>query len=1434
MNFNHDLLAALLSALENAGISCGAGVALRVQQIFMLQGIQSWDDLARARHLIGPVVARSKEEQARFQQVFRTLVQQHVKTVTPAPPDLEQKREAINKKAWGIAIGSCIAVFVIAIGIYFFTSRESEQPYRIALEGPQQAYTGQSVSFLAVTDTFHTWSQLAWDFGDGNLATYTGDNVQANHIFKTAGSFPVIVTAWSDSVQVKDTLQVKVLYDSTCTVVPGFTVSNDKKPNINAEIRFTNTSTGKCITRYEWDFNDNTRTENKSATDTLPFVHRFTERGSYDVTLKAFTADTVFEFTRPVSISDNDEIIPLAEFQPLQKSNETVTKLRHHRFGLTILLLVLLLLLPLLFVLMRFYYRKKQLNKLFDRHYHPQQAATAPYTFKTETGDAGIRSDKTLSELAFRLRQSEKNDQLQFDIYDTIAHTIQHAGFPKIIFDEENLQPEYLVIADAGSGRNQQAELFKQLLETLGMYRVHMVVFYYSGSMETLFSNTHPEGIPLSRVAVQYSRARLLVYSDGYSLLNEHTSDGFVTWAAKVFSTWKHRALLTPVPRYNWDEDERKLLHLFRVYPATLNGHLLMAGDFMRNKYQLMPRKNAAPAVHPFTGSLRYYKKYFSRPGDALLYRWLLALSVPEQVNWENTLLAGKAVEARYCGPNEQLVTFDNLLRLTAIDWLQQGQLSPKHRAELYHELQQEPDAEALQRDINRELLVQTEKADPPENSAAALSKKIQLALLRYQLRDKNAGTHEEQELHYLQQQGLLGRFANTEVVKETRGYTTFKPRRDFWVRMLGFSIMIAGVFFLFRNPLLTFTEKITGTKPKTEIITDSLAYFNNRAAQQMNADPDLTNVFYAAKFLDSAKKHNAGNDDTLRYNIMLNAYRKGLYLYKEYKFQAAAKVLRDSTLTLYSGNVGGTLAQNLLHAEGVCSYYLGSDTSVFLKNVIPQGKIYASFNESPYYSAFLGYAQRASELNDQLTKSNFYSTYPNASENLNVLLTRPVDDISKQEYLLTVIPADPKTRPLLSIINAQGKELNSGYNSISMSLPGGSYHVKAKYAESTFDTLIRLNSNMKVLTSRESSEPQYYGFVISYKPGTGDPENLHIEVTDVRANARVYSVETTTSYNTLIQVPTRTRYRLEVSGIGNTGTRKPLQSVAMTSFLLKGEGPNLELGYNGEILFCNTLTQNPPGSGNITRTPVVTNMIAITGNKKWVTLNLTVLMPDGTPAANVLVNDEMHNHKLLGKTDARGKLKSYYEVNDVEIQGIPDELSLSLSRDGLNTEVGAKLTAGAISGEEQFVTLNFEDYRPYTIVFMPRDTNGAAIKTNRKYNREVADQLRKLYPNKKFLPLDDLNRYNPLGETSDSRVYENAAGRIELVFHTVNNDNDIRLELIVDDNTIMKKSDNSLPRAAIRTNAKEFEYAVADALSPKHRINWAEQLKLQPWYKPK
>lgn len=1439
MNFNHDLLAALLSTLENAGISCGAGVALRVQQIFMLQGIQSWDDLVRARHLIGPVVARSKEEQQRFQQAFGALVQQHVKTAAPPPPDMEQKREAINKKAWRIAIGSCIAVFVVAVGIYFFTSRETEQPYRIQINGPQQAFTGQSVSFLAVADTFHTWTQLTWDFGDGNRAAFTGDNSVANHVYTRAGSFPVIVTVWSDSAQVKDTLQIRVMLDTTCMVEPGFSVSNDEKPNINAEIRFTNTSAGKCITRYEWEFNDNTRAEKKPVTDTLPLVHRFTEQGTYDVTLKAFTADTFFEYTRQLIISDKNEIIPLAEFQPLQKSNETVTQLRHHRYGLTILLLVLLLLLPLLFILLRFYYRKKQLNRLFGKHYHPQQAATAPYAFKTESGDAGVRSDKTLSELAFRLRQPEKNDQLQFDIYDTIAHTIQHAGFPKIIFDEENLQPEYLVIADAGSGRNQQAELFKKLLETLGMYRVNMVVFYYSGSMEMLFSNTHPEGIPLSRVAVQYSRARLLVYSDGYNLLHEHTSDGFVTWAAKLFSTWKHRALLTPVPRYNWDEDERQLLQLFRVYPASLYGHLLMAGDFMRNKYQFVPRKNAVPALHPFTGNLRHYKKYISRPGDALLYRWLLALSVPEQVNWENTLLVGKAVEARYCGPNEQLLTFDNLLRITAIDWLQQGQLSPKHRAELYHELQQEPDAEALQRDINRELLVQTEKTDPPENSAAALSKKIQLALLRYQLRDKNAGTHEEQELHYLQQQGLLGRFANTEVVKETRGYTRFKPRRDFWVRMLGFSIMIAGAFFLFRNPLLTFTEKITGTKPKTVTVTDSLAYFNNRAAQHMNADPDASNVIYAARFLDSAKKYDTGKDDTLTYNMMLNAYRKGLYLYKDYKFQAAAKVLRDSTLTGYSGNAAGTLAQNLLHAEGVCCYYVSKDTIGFVRDnssLQPENSSWTGdFKKSPFYAAFRRYRERAVELNKKLKASSFYITYPNGDENLEVLLKSSNADLQKEMYLLTVLPADASTNPLLSIKNAQGKELKSGYNNISLSLPGGTYRIKAKYAESTFDTLIRLTGNMKVLTRRESSEPDYYGFIGIYKPGVGDPPGLSFDITDLQTMNTIGFYTTNLSTGRFfVNTKGIGRYQFNVFNNSDAQNPKPSQSFIVKSSRINENNINLELGYKKDKLYCNTLTESPPGSGNYTRKPVVTNIIAENGTKKLVVLNLTVLMPNGKPAAKVQVFDEMHRSKPLGITDATGKLKSFYEVNDNEIQGTPDELSLTLSRNGLSTAVGGKLTDGAMNGEEQFVTLTFEDYRLYTIVFMPHDTNGIAIQSGRKYNRLVADQLSKLYPDKKFLPVDELNlsTITSQGNFPGNWKYENAAGRIDLIFHTVKNDNDMRVEFIVNDNDIMLKQGKILPRAAIRTNAKEFEYAVADALSPKHRINWQEQLKLQPWYK--
>lgn len=1485
MNFNHDLLTALLSTLESTGISTGAGVALRVQQIFVLQGIQSWNDLARARHLIGPVVVRSREEQQRFHSAFTALIQQHVKTATPPPPAFEEERERINKRARKVAVLICATLLLLVPGIYILVNYLSrggdvKQPYSVSISvSSEKVMTGNDAVFRAVTDSFHSYSRYEWNFGDGAHTVSDSGDVQVNYSYSKAGKYNVVLQAWSDSVAVRDTLQLQVIYDTTCTVTPGFTVSNDAKPNLNAEIRFKNTSTGKCITRYEWNFNDGTRIENQKPTDAAPLIHRFEPAGTYDVTLRAFTADTFYTYTRPVVISDKNEIIPLAVFQPLEKSQVTATIIKSRGYGFFILLLLLLLLIPPLYLLMRFYLRKKQLNQFFEKHYHSDQATIPPYTYETETGNAGIRSDKIFGELAFRLRQPEKNDQLQFDVHDTITHTIQHAGFPKIIFDEENIQPEYLVIADAGSGRNQQAELFKQLLETLGMYRVHLVVFYYSGSMETLFNTSHPEGVPLARVAQQYSRARLLVYSDGHSLLNEHTSDGFATWAVRVFASWKFRALLTPVPRYCWDDEERKLAQLFRLYPAGLYGHLLMAGDFMKGRYQLVPRKNALPAIHPFSGSLRNYKKYFSRPEDKLLYRWLLALSVPEQVSWENTLLAGKAVEARYCGANEQLVTYDNLLRITAIEWLQQGQLSPNHRSELFRALQQEPDAEALQRDINRELLLQTEKTDPPENSAAALSKKIQLALLRYQLRDKNAGTNEEQELHFLQQNGLLGRFANTEVVKESKGYTQLKPGRAFWVRMLGFSIMLGGLFFLFRNPLITLTEKITGTKPKTETVTDSLALYTNKAAALMQNEADMNNVFAAANYIDSAKRFDKNNDDTLAYNTIMNAYRKGLYLYKIYKFQLAAKVLRDSTLSGYSGKAEGTrtLAQNILHAEGVCCYYVSKDTATFIQNnaalLTKSNANTGDFKTGPYYAAFRRYGERAAELNNRLLAAGFYKKYPYPEQNLDRLLKNKPFGPGKS-YLLEVKPA-AKEKPVISISKTDGTVISIDTGSFAIKLRGGKYRIWAKFNYVSWDTTISLEGNtyLKIPPQSAINNPLSYYISGTYIKSDKQPETLDITVYGALTNNVIYSTKTKTWGNEdySVPLPNGGKYRFVIT----TGTDEKIKMPAQSFELVLNASTDRskmtlkqEIGYNGNKLYANMLDQVQPASGVIKKRPLVVKQEAesTTPGEMFLVL-LSVYdevksdmgLPDGIPGI-VVINAA--NGQVLGKTDDKGML--FFQVPATGNKNQVD-LRLELNGDVINRSIdvvynkqsnariilnsvrdlphyqtstadfgGIDLGAGQISNGQTGIG-NFRKLSDKTIISIPVDLDDQTF-----YGDDVRIQetmlklLSNLYPKETFFIEKKNYESDMLRDSLENRFkLLRPRNSIQLIIHSQVKDM-YRMEVRVINPNIFEPSGKGIPVAVFECTQATFSTMLTQALDPKHRTNWQEQLKYQTWYKPR
>jgi PKD repeat protein len=125
---------------------------------------------------------------------------------------------------------------------------------------------------IKLTNTSTNGTAFSWDFGDGETST----SKDAEHIYKTAGTFTIKLKVSEGSASNETTQSIKI--EPLPPITSTFTVPNVATHFINVPIVFTNTSIG--ATKSEWNFGDGGTSVELSPS------HAYTNIGTYEVTLK--------------------------------------------------------------------------------------------------------------------------------------------------------------------------------------------------------------------------------------------------------------------------------------------------------------------------------------------------------------------------------------------------------------------------------------------------------------------------------------------------------------------------------------------------------------------------------------------------------------------------------------------------------------------------------------------------------------------------------------------------------------------------------------------------------------------------------------------------------------------------------------------------------------------------------------------------------------------------------------------------------------------------------------------------------------------------------------------------------------------------------------------------------------------------------------------
>ncbi|MFN0036266.1 MAG: hypothetical protein ACKVUS_14475 [Saprospiraceae bacterium] len=368
----------------------------------------------------------------------------------------------------------------------------------------------------------------------------------------------------------------------------------------------------------------------------------------------------------------------------------------------------------------------------------------SPFTWNVHVDQPPVTFSDLYRELVQQLRRREQDDQWRLDMPRTVRATVDKGGLPQLRFSRRTRPAEYLLLIDRHYGRNHQDRHFDMLYRAFKSQDV-LVDRYWAdeGDARHVWNEKHPKGLSLRDLYTLHPNSRVLLLSHGDHLLSNDT--GNVTkWAAKNFSAWNNRGVLTPQPLSTFGRRERRLQEMFQVLPASLSG-FRDAVELFNNPEErtpkLDPRRFPDAAQEPVqiidNDLIKTLHHYFKEAKSTALHGevtdesitpltlWVAACAVHVELHWDLTLylgqlLSGLPAEAvAQAGEKDKLLTSENLALLSRFPWFVEGKIPLEARKALLTWLEREhPDTLYLIREGLHNIL-KDKKNEPTLGSAA-------------------------------------------------------------------------------------------------------------------------------------------------------------------------------------------------------------------------------------------------------------------------------------------------------------------------------------------------------------------------------------------------------------------------------------------------------------------------------------------------------------------------------------------------------------------------------------------------------------------------------------------------------------------------------------------------------------------------------------------
>lgn len=293
---------------------------------------------------------------------------------------------------------------------------------------------------------------------------------------------------------------------------------------------------------------------------------------------------------------------------------------------------------------------------------------------------AEVRFGRAFQGIARRLRQRLSTDQPVLDVSATIRKSITQGGFftPQYLYRSK--APAYLLLIDQSSVANHRFQLAELLYNWLHKQDIEVERFWYRNDPRTCWNEAYPSGIPLEQLTQRYAESQLLLFGDGWQLLNP-ASQKLQPWA-RAFAQWENRILVTPIAPPAWTRKETQLAQLFILTPASVEGLRYWSESMLPQTEQNSPKAPAWQEKAVLITKENFLTALRQHFPNERLREWLCALACFPVLNWELTLRIGAVLSQKY---GTYLLDYANLRRLTRISWFYNGYI-PEEMCELLYQ----------------------------------------------------------------------------------------------------------------------------------------------------------------------------------------------------------------------------------------------------------------------------------------------------------------------------------------------------------------------------------------------------------------------------------------------------------------------------------------------------------------------------------------------------------------------------------------------------------------------------------------------------------------------------------------------------------------------------------------------------------------------------